>query len=81
MMTDKEWEAQRAEEAAWKALTARKDIPPDMFNTLRQTFAARAALLTVREGAKIEELTQAVKAELANYSPKSRREGRRKKAK
>lgn len=67
-------------ETAWQNITARQDIQPDVFKTLRQTFAARAALIKLPQDAKVEDAAAAVKAELNNYGPKAARSGRKKKA-
>jgi hypothetical protein len=67
-------------EKAWQNITARQDIQPDVFKTLRQTFAARVALIKLPKDAKIEDAAAAVKAELNNYGPKAARSGRKKKA-
>jgi MoxR-like ATPase len=67
-------------EEAWQAVTARTDIQPDMFNTLRQTFAARVALIKLPKDAKVEDAAVAIEAELKNYGPKPARSGRKKKA-
>jgi hypothetical protein len=66
-------------EAAWQEVCSREDIHPDMFNTLRQTFAARAALLKLAPGAKIEDAAIMLTTELQNYSPKPSRTGRKRK--
>lgn len=65
-------------EQAWQVVTARKDIQPDMFNTLRQTFAARAALIKLPDNAKVEDAAAAIQSELTNYGPKPARSGRKK---
>jgi hypothetical protein len=62
---------------AWQAITARRDIQPDMFGTLRQMFAARVALLKLAPDAKVEDAAEAVKTELGNYGPKPARVGRK----
>ncbi|KKN88878.1 hypothetical protein LCGC14_0244850 [marine sediment metagenome] len=67
-------------EKAWQNITARQDIQPDVFKTLRQTFAARVALIKLPKDAKIEDAAAAVKVELNNYGPKAARSGRKKKA-
>jgi MoxR-like ATPase len=67
-------------EAAWQVVASRQDIQPDMFNTLRQTFAARVALIKLPKDAKVEDAAAAIKAELNNYGPKPARSGRKKKA-
>lgn len=66
-------------EEAWQAIATRKDIEPDVFNTLRQKFAARAAILGLSKDAKVEDAAEAVKTELQNYGPKPSRAGRKKK--
>jgi hypothetical protein len=68
-------------EDAWQAVAARQDIQPDMFNTLRQTFAARVALIKLPKDAKVEDAAAAITAELSNYGPKPARSGRKTKAK
>lgn len=67
-------------EEAWQTITARKDIGPDVFNTLRQKFATRAATLGLSKDAKIEDAAEAIKTELKNYGPKPPRSGRKKAA-
>lgn len=68
-------------ETAWQNITARQDIQPDVFNTLRQAFAARVALIKLPKVAKIEDAADSIKAELANYGPKPARSGRKTKKK
>jgi MoxR-like ATPase len=65
-------------EEAWQAITSRDDISPDVFNNLRQKFAARAASLRLNKNAKVEDAAEAVKTELQNYGPKPARAGRKK---
>lgn len=67
-------------EAAWQAINARSDIQPDVFNTLRQAFASRVALINLPKGAKVEDAAEMIGAELKNYGPKPARSGRKKKA-
>jgi MoxR-like ATPase len=67
---------------AWTALTARNDIPPDMFDTLRQTFAVRAAVIKLHKHAKVEDAAAILTQALQQYGPKAPRRGRKaKKAK
>jgi MoxR-like ATPase len=62
---------------AWTTLTARNDIPPDMFDTLRQTFAVRAATIKLHKRAKVEDAAAILTQALQQYGPKAPRKGRK----
>ena len=64
----------KAVTAGWQELTKRNDIPPAIFDTLRQSFAAKDAILTMRNKGKdtpIVDAADVLAASLNTFGPRS----------
>ncbi len=64
----------KAVTAGWQELTKRNDIPPAIFDTLRQSFAAKDAILTLRNKGKdtpIVDAADVLAASLKTFGPRA----------
>jgi len=66
---------------AWDVVKNRIDIEPEIFDLLRQSFAARSVVLSLDKDAKVEDAFKALKSTLTNYGPKALRSGRKNRSK
>lgn len=57
---------------AWQEITKRQDLSSDVFNALRQAFAARDAMFKVGKEATVDEMEKAVEASLKTFGPRKK---------
>lgn len=69
----------KAVSAGWRELGKRKDIPPAIFDTLRQSFAAKDALLVLSEkgkNASVVDAAEVLAASLKTFGPRAQKRSR-----
>lgn len=76
-------EDSKAVTAGWQEITKRKDLPPAIFDALRQTFAAKDAILTLEKLSKgkdtpIVDAADVLLASLKTFGPRAQKKRGRK---
>lgn len=66
---------------AWDVVKNRIDITPDVFEQIRQTFAAKATVLSLKKEAKVEEAAEVLAQKLQDYGPQIKKKAKVKRKK